>query len=209
MPNVEGIAALSVELKADATADMQDSDGDLLLALFSDKKISRKMRRAIALRIEHDLQVQGTFYLMDGADAHGEEAYYLNHEEHRLYRLQSEAFLALCNERFHLNPAESIARYVQQHLFTQCLRHGAKTEPYRMARYQDRRLYVAAGAHRVFKLDGSSIATINNGDDGILFEQPLAQETIEPDYGFTGSPVHEYLVNIANAVTPDQLALYQ
>ena len=142
--------------------------GEALLALSSDGRISRKKRLEIAWSIQRHLQAQGTFYVVSSPDDGSEDACYLDSEEHQLYHLGTRAFRALCNERFGLNPAESIARFVEQHLVTHCLRHGVETETYRLARYQNGKLYVDAGGHKLFKLDGQSIVSINNGDGGTI-----------------------------------------
>lgn len=166
---------------------------------------SVKAKRYLAEALVADLASRGVFYKTDVA----EELLYFNKQERELYALESLQFRALCGDLYGINGKEPVWKYVQERVLTYCLRDGEPTEFFRFARYQGQKLYVHAGGNRVFRLDGVQIESIDNGDDGIFFKSDPSLASIIPDYDFTGSPVRDHLVNVANSTDKDRLALYE
>lgn len=166
---------------------------------------SVKEKRRLARAIRQELESRGAFYRTHG----NAELLYFHKSEHELYPLGSRQLRALCSDIYGINGKEPIWSYLDEELQAHCLRAGQTAEFFRFARYQEGRLYVHAGGHRVYRLDGDSIAAVDNGDDGVLFESDPTLDVIDPDYQFEGNPVREYLVNVANAIDPDRLLLYE
>ncbi|MDZ4821585.1 MAG: bifunctional DNA primase/polymerase [Planctomycetota bacterium] len=167
------------------------------------KSVAAKKRVAEAMR--KDLQSRGTFYRTPGTA----ELFFFHKDERELYGIESAEFRALCVDLYRINGKEPVWSYLEADVKDHCLRHGKTTEFFKFARYQDRKLYIHAGGQRVFRLDGTKIETLDNGDDGILFTRESSLAPIEPDYGFAGSPVRNHLVNVANASDLASLDLYQ
>lgn len=204
---VSGIAALAELMpKEDAQklAAWAGVDGLDLGDLASTAKSVREKRR-VARAIRQDLESRGVFYRTHGDG----ELLFFHKPEHELYPLGSSRLRALCSHLYGINGKEPIWSYLEEELRAHCLRSGDAAEFFRFARYQAGKLYIHAGGHAVFRLDGKSIATIDNGDEGVLFEPDPMLESIEPMYEFQGNPVREYLVRVANAVDPDRLLLYE
>ncbi|MGA7178133.1 MAG: bifunctional DNA primase/polymerase [Thiobacillaceae bacterium] len=205
--SVAGYSRL-VELlgKQDADAISSWVSGDVIdFADLASSAKSVKEKRHVAQELRKDLTSRGVFYRTRGIA----ELLYFNKPERELYALGSVEFRALCGELYGINGKEPVWSYVEEALQQHCLRQGELTESFQFARYQDQKLYIHAGGHRVFKLDGHDIIEIDNGDDGVLFKSDPSLVPIHPDYVYSGSPVRDHLVNGANAVDPDRLALYE
>lgn len=162
-------------------------------------------KRELAVDIRKDLCTRGTFYRTQGS----EELLFFHKSERELYPLSSRPFRALCSAIYGINGREPICSYLDEELQNHCTRSGLAVEFFRFARYQGGKLYVHAGGHKVYRLDGNSIATIDNGDDGVLFLADSTLEVVEPEFQFQGSPVRDYLVTVANAADQDRLLLYE
>lgn len=162
-------------------------------------------KRDLAKDIRKDLGTRGLYYRV-----HGEGSLFFFHKlERELYQIGSRKFRALCSAIYGINGKEPICAYLDEELQNHCIRAGLEVEVFRFARYQGGKLYVHAGGHRVFRLDGKSIDSIDNGDDGVLFHADSSLELIEPNFEVQGNPVRDYLVTVANAVDPDRLLLYE
>lgn len=162
-------------------------------------------KRNVAEKVREDLSSRGVFYRTSGSA----DLLYFHKSERELYSLGSIEFRALCGELYCINGKEPSWGYIIEHLHSYCLRHGELTEFYQFARFQSGKLYIHAGGQKVLRLNGMTIDTIDNGDDGVLFERNMSLAPINPDFTFEGSPVKDYLVNVANAVDIDRLALYE
>jgi len=189
---------------AKALASWVNSESHDLGELASTAK-SVKAKRHLAENLLADLASRGVFYRTSGTA----ELLYFHKQERELYALESLEFRALCGDLYGINGKEPVWSYIEERVHAHCLRHGAPTEFFQFARYQNQKLYVHAGGNRVLRLDGVMIDAIDNGDDGILFKSDPVLAPIEPDYAFTGSPVREHLVDVANAIDKDRLALYE
>jgi hypothetical protein len=185
-------------------ADWAGADGHDLGDRASTAK-SVKEKRQLAQQIRQDLETRGVFYRTHGAD----DLLFFHKPEHELYPLGSRKLRALCSELYGINGREPIWSYLDEELQNYCVRSGSTAEFFRFARYQDGKLYVHAGGHVVYRLDGKSIKSIDNGEDGVLFEPDPTLESIDPDFQFQGNPVRECLVHVANAIDPDRLLLYE
>ena len=169
------------------------------------KAVTPKAKKFIAHQICKELMSRGEFFKIKQTG----DLLFFHREEHELYTLGSAEFRALCGELFNINGREPVWSYIEEQLQQHCLRKGKSTETYIFSRYQKDKLYIHAGGQRVYRLDGNNIDEISNGDDGILFRSDPSLKPIEPDYDFSGSPVYDHLVNVANALDSDQLDLYK
>lgn len=166
---------------------------------------STKAKKSLADKLLADLVSRGVFYRTNGTL----ELLYFNRAERELYALQSLEFRALCGDMYGINGKEPVWKYIEERAIAYCSRHGEFTNFYQFARYQNKTLYVHAGSHYVFRLDGKSIETIDNGDDGILFRRDPTFSPVTPEFKFSGSPVRSSLVNVGNALNKDRLSLYE
>ena len=166
---------------------------------------SIKEKRHLANAILVDLRSRGVFYKTNG----GAELLYFHKQERELYAIESLEFRALCSELYGINGKEPVWSYIEERVVADCIRHGESTEFFQFARFQNNNLYVHIGRNRVLRLDGKQMVPIDNGDDGVLFKCDPSFTEIIPDFEFTGSPIREHLVNVANASDKDRLALYE
>lgn len=170
------------------------SSKDQIKSLAGKDRATIEQKRRLSTLILADLNGQGAFYRTPVLG----ELYYFFKNEKELYLIGSLEFRALCNELYEINGKDPKWAYIEEDLIVHCQRRGQVTEIYHFARFQNKKLYIHAGGHSVFRLDGESIKTINNGDDGVLFVKNNKMETIEPVFNYEGSPVRELLVNIIN-----------
>lgn len=192
--------------KQDAEAISSWVDGDTnSLEDMACKAKSVKQKRNVAQQLRHDLMDRGVFYKTHGTT----DLLFFYRPERELYTLGSVELRALIGELYGINGKEPVWTYIEEHLQQYCLRKGEPTEFFQFARYQNHKLYIHVGGQRVFRLDGSVIDEIDNGDDGVLFKNDPSLAPIYPDFEFSGSPVREYLVKAANAVDPNRLSLYE
>ncbi len=176
----------------------------IALGVRASKAKSVEAKRQISTDIRKDLQQRGTFYRTQEVG----DLLFFHKAERGLYQISAREFQALCADLYGINGKEPVWSYVEANIQDYCLRYGEPTEFFQFARYQGGKLYINAGGQRVFRLDGLTVDTIDNGDDGILFRSDPSLAPIEPDYKFTGSPVRDLLVNVANANSNGVLDLY-
>jgi len=170
------------------------SSKDQIKSLAGKDRATIEQKRRLSSLILADLNDQGAFYRTPALG----ELYYFFENEKELYPIGSMEFRALCNELYEINGMDPKWAYIEEDLIAHCQRRGQVTEIYHFARFQNKKLYIHAGGHSIFRLDGESIDTINNGDDGVLFVKNDKMEAIEPSYDYKGSPVRELLVDIIN-----------
>ena len=189
---------------ADAIRSWAGGSAQNLVELASNAK-SVSEKRHVALELRGDLRARGMFY----RTSRTAELLYFHQTERELYTLNSADFRALCGELYGINGKEPVWSYIEEHLQQFCLRKGEPIEFFQFARFQNNKLYVHAGGQRLLRLDGTTIEEMDNGDDGVLFMSDPSLAPIYPDYDYSGSPVREHLVRIANAVDQSQLDLYE
>ncbi len=204
-PTEGGQAYLKKNLHAWLGIGDQEGEDESSIGGLASKATSVKAKRNVAHKLCNDLMARGVFYKTKQTA----ELLYFHQAERELYPLGSAGFRALCGELYGINGKEPVWSYVEEHLQQHCLRKGIPTEFFMFSRYQNHKLYIHAGGQRVFRLDGENIDEIDNGDDGVLFKGDPSLAPIVPDYEFSGSPVRDHLVNVANASNSDRLALYE
>lgn len=205
--SVAGFAALAELMRKEDAQKLAEwaGTGALDLGELAGTAKSVREKRRVARAIRQDLESRGVFYRTHGDG----ELLFFHKPEHELYPIGSRQLRALCSDIYGINGKEPIWSYLDEELHAHCLRAGEVAEFFRFARYQAGKLYIHAGGHAVFRLDGQSIATIDNGQDGVLFAPDPTLDPVNPDYQFQGNPVREYLVSVANAIDPDRLLLYE
>jgi hypothetical protein len=166
---------------------------------------SVRTKRRVATCVREDLASRGVFYRTSGTG----ELLFFHKTERQLYALDSLEFRALCGHLYGINGKEPAWPYIDEHLQAYCARDAEVAEFFRFARYQGKKLYVHAGGHRVLRLDGTKVDSIDNGDDGVFFHRDPSLAPINPKYDFSGTPVRDRLVKVANATEPDCLDLYE
>lgn len=188
---------------ADAIWSWVQTEADSIFYLINTAKGSSD-KKHVAAKLCEDLNHRGKFY-----QTPEQEFLFFHTPESVLYDVNSRKFKALCAELYGLNGKEPVWSYIEEHLYTYCIRHGQPIEYYQFARYQNHRLYINAGENRVLRLNGTCIESIDNGTDGVLFKHDPSLSPINAEYQFSGSPVRDRLVNVANAVDPVRLDLYE
>jgi hypothetical protein len=152
-------------------------------------------RRGIARTVSEELGRSGRFIRTQGG-----ELFWFSDEEHALYPIPSAALNALLNESFGLNSVETETKYTLEHLRAHTLRQGELAEVSQLARW-DREggvLYIYAGGGRVWRLDGTEIKEITNGD-GVFFLPELGFEPFEPNWAVPHDPRSVLVGDIAFA----------
>ncbi len=136
----------------------------LIESLRNVKKAHVRNRR-IGMVVQTQLIQNGAFFLSK-AD---QERLYFERAEKRLYRIGTDSFSAYLCDTFGLNSSEQEFNFVLAEVETHALRYGAPQDVHRVAHFSGEALYVDAGRQRMYRLDGKKIASLANGDDGILF----------------------------------------
>lgn len=138
-------------------------------------------RRRVAVTVRKDLaNNHGEFLVTPGPDY-----YFFESHGRSIFPVDSRDMRALVDEAYSLNSSELETKCVIEHLLSYTHRFGRYTEIYRTCRYDKEAgvLYINLAGGRIARLDGTSIQTVDNGTDGILFMDEV--ETIEPDLSAT------------------------
>ena len=128
------------------------------------RRTSGEQRQALSAQIYSELQANGKFIRTDTD--------YFYFVEGKLLALQSMDFTAMLNDKYSLVESESDFAYVIADLKSKCHSFGERADVYQFA-YYDRKcglLYVDRFDGKMYKLNGSAIELLSNGDDGVLFQ---------------------------------------
>lgn len=168
-------------------------------AVLSMEGPARIKRREAAKLVVSDLQLSG-----DLVRAQAGRLFWFDREHQRLYDLDAFPFRALFLKRYDINPTEPEFAHVFEAVKTAARAHGRQVTVCRFC-YYDRnrnRLYVHGGPDRVLRLDGIRIARVDNGTDGVLFEDvecpTVPLEAL--DLQTTGDPIAECILDRVNFI---------
>jgi hypothetical protein len=143
------------------------------------KKIPAFLRhRSISTAVIAALREDGRFLRCSSGQLH-----WFQTDRRRVLPLEEAELRALLDSRFGLNAVETESRYVLAALETETLERGENAEVYRTAFWQadENRLFVDAGGGRVYLLNGRTIATIGNGENGVFFTREPWQAPFTAD----------------------------
>lgn len=124
--------------------------------------------------IRADLHDRGRFY-QDGVGAY----VFLNAERELIGIHEDRLELALLLDRYGINRADAICRYVIEDLHITAFRDGTRTEVHRLAHFDAATctLYVNNFANQMHRITRDGIELVDNGTDGVLF---LADASADP-----------------------------
>jgi Toprim domain-containing protein len=159
---------------------------------------ARIKRREAAKLVIEDLSKRG-----DLIQTPGGQQFWYERERRRLHDLDSFTFRSLFIENYQVNPAEPEFRHMMEAIRSATRSQGKFAAVYRFAYYQrtNNRLYLSAGLGRVVRLDGHRIEWIDNGADGVLFEETEDQQTIPEGATFAevqGDPIYDCILSRVN-----------
>ncbi len=162
------------------------------------KAPARLKRREAALLVIDDLTKRG-----DLIRATGGRLFWFETSSRRLHDVDSFHFRTEFIRIYGINPAEPEFRHIFEAVKAAALHRGKQASIYRFA-YYDRpsnRLYVSPGRGRVVRVDGHDITWVDNGADGVLFEEGEEQQTIPEeavDRAVTGDPLDIHILGRIN-----------
>lgn len=190
-PDSAGLAGLDLAQLAVAGAI------DTILSSQLPKRITR--REAANMVIE-DLRKRGV--LIQGP---GGRQFWLEKQRHRLFDLDGFPFRALFMEAYQINPAEPEFRHILEAVRAETRSRGEKASIYRFSCFNRQRgmLYISAGQGKVVRLDGNSAIWLENGNEGVLFEESETPQIIPDEavsFSNTGDPLFDSIFGRVNFV---------
>jgi hypothetical protein len=167
-------------------------------AILSAKAPARLKRREAALLVIGDLTKRGELIR-----APGNRLFWFEASACRLHDMDSFQFRTEFIRLYGINPAEPEFRHIFEAVQAAALQRGKQAAIYRFS-YYDREsncLYISAGRGRVAHLDGQEITWVDNGADGVLFEEGEEARTIPEDAvggDATGDPLDAHILGRIN-----------
>jgi len=160
----------------------------------------RLKRREAANLVIDDLTKRGSLI-----QAPGGRKFWLEQQRHRLFDLDAFPFRSLFMEAYQINPAEPEFRHILEAVFSEARIRGQRASIYRFCHFnrESGSLYISASQGRVIRLDGDQACWIENGREGVLFEESETPQVI-PDnavaMSYTGDPLDELIFSRVNFV---------
>lgn len=111
--------------------------------------------------------------------------YFFNATKKTLEPIEGEEFRSALYDQFGLNPTEEDTRFVERDLKTDGMCRGERAEVRSLSFWseKDKSLYVSGNNGTLFRLDGETISTHDNGTDGVLFLSDRRADLVQPDFG--------------------------
>ncbi len=124
--------------------------------------------REVCEAVVRDLKEKGRFLRVEGG-----QCYWFNDEERKVTAIDSQMIETVLDVKYGINPADRLMRNVIASLRTETLSQGEEVRVYRFSHYDIKNnvLYIYAGEGLVYKLNGRKILAVNNGSDGVFFEE--------------------------------------
>lgn len=170
---------------------------------------TRIKRRDAAQLVIDDLQKRGELI-----QARGGQQYWFDKRNRRLFDLDAFPFRSLFLNDYQVNPAEREFTHIMEAIKSATRNVGTQATVCRFA-YYDRsthRLYVHAGQARVVRLDGETITWIENGSDGLIFDENEDFQLIPEEstsIAVNGNPLGDHILNRVNFVRGSGVILSQ
>lgn len=145
----------------------------------------------VAETLIKDLRSRGEFYY------DGQESYFFFNAEKKLVCIHPddpEFYLTL--NKYKINRADHIYKYLQEACWVEALRYGIKTDIHRLAYYNRSTytLYLFNHANQIYRISPKNIDLVDNGTDGVLF---IADPKAQP---FTMSPHSDKAVSLLDEI---------
>lgn len=124
--------------------------------------------REVCEAVVRDLKEKGRFLRVEGG-----QCYWFNDKERKVMAIDSQMIETVLDVKYGINPADKLMRNVTASLRTETLSQGEEVRVYRLTHYDMEKnvLYIYAGEGLVYKLNGKKILTVDNGNDGVFFEE--------------------------------------
>ncbi len=173
---------------------------ELIDSILSTKGPVRLKRREAAKLVIADLRRTGELVHAAGGRLFWYETY-----EKRLYDLDAHPFRCLFLKRYQVNPAEREFTHIFEAVKAVARDEGRRVHVVRFSFYDEKseRLYIYGGTGNVYRLDGASIQCVDNGTDGVLFEEGDRPNVIPADSTnlvFEGDPLGGLIVGRVNFI---------
>ncbi len=143
-------------------------------------KVDREQRSYdIAVLIHDDLKSRGQFY---NCKEETVRQFYFDVLKNKLYDIQSEYYQSLFYWQYDILSTTLLGQSIYSIILGRCFNEGQSIVPRRFSFYDEKRgfLYVYNNDNGVFKIDGETIKNVNNGTDGVFFEDEFDAEKIYP-----------------------------
>src|SRR3989338_1219657 len=149
---------------------LEDNIKEEIIKLRDSRQKDFKINQAVSKLILFDIKKRGYFCKTDT-----DEYYYFYQPERKLYdlcELANTKIYTLIHDLYGLNPIENVSKFVAAELINEAARNGKNTEIYRFAYYESRTqtLYISRFDGTVYRLNGTAINEVSNGEDGVLFK---------------------------------------
>lgn len=152
--------------------------------------------REVCEAVVRDLREKGRFLQVVGG-----KCYWFNDKEREVMAIESQMMETTLDINYGINPADRLIRNVVGSLRTETFTYGEEVRVYRLAHYDMKSniLYVFAGQGLVYRLNSRKILMVNNGDDGIFFEEIEREACWEADFSNPKDPFEVLMEHLSFA----------
>jgi len=173
----EGKAKFDELVKASKIVNNPDRIRSRVNLIRGGKAKPHKKKQELAKFIVADLESLGKFVVND------DKAYITFDSNNQLFEIdeKNKRLSAFMEDRYRLNITEIECQYVIEHMKSHCLNHGNKTNLFKHHYYDktSKNLYMSKFNGMMYRIDGVKIDLLQNGTDGVLFQDESNWEPFE------------------------------